>query len=64
MDLRVGDLVKHALVRNQIGTVIMTARTTSEANVCEVIVSYNRHSPDEVGKVVYLNQCYWKKLEI
>ena len=64
MNLQVGDLVKHTLVENQLGTVVMSAQTTSGADVCEVIVSYSRLSPERVGQIVYLNQCYWKKLEI
>ena len=46
------------------GTVIMTGTTATNNDVCEVIINYNELFPEEVGRKKYLNQCYWKKLEI
>ena len=41
----------------------MTHTTKSGAEVCEVVVVLDGEYPDEIGKIKYLNQDYWRKAE-
>ena len=64
MKLKVGDLVQHIEMPDILGTVVLVATTQTDNNVCEVIINYSPLFPEEVGNKRYLNQCYWKKLEL
>lgn len=59
MKLEVGDLVRWRKDPTVLAIVTMADTTASGAAVCEVVVVTN----ELVGKRMYLNQDYWKKLE-
>jgi len=61
--LKAGDLVTHVSQTWVLGTVIMTAITIAGHSVCEVVVIRDRLDPENVGKVKYLNRCYWTLVE-
>jgi len=62
--LQVGDLVQHVDHPDIMGTVIMVATTNKGSDVCKVVINYNKNFPENIGKTRYLNQCYWRKLEL
>ena len=63
MKLQTGDLVQYCQGPDRWGIVIMTHTTTTGAEVCEVVIVYDRSYPDTVGEKRYSNQDYWEKVE-
>jgi hypothetical protein len=63
MKLRVGDLVRYFQGPQRLGIVTMVHTTQSGAEVCEVMVVLDGEYPEEIGRVKYLNQDYWRKAE-
>jgi len=59
--VEVGDLVQYTQDPERLGIVVMTHRTLTGAQVCEVIVVCDKDHPDSIGTKRYSNQEYWQK---
>jgi hypothetical protein len=57
-----GDLVQYRNDRGRLAVVISVDTTGRGAEVCELVIVYDKEYPDTVGEKRYTNQDYWQKI--
>ena len=62
MALAPGDLVQYRNDPGRLAIVINVDTTSSGAEVCELVIVYDKEFPDTVGEKRYTNQDYWIKI--
>ena len=62
MTLDCGDLVQYKNDPGRLAIVIYVNITNTGAEVCELIIVYDKEFPDTVGETRYTNQDYWMKI--
>ncbi len=62
MSLASGDLVQYRRDPGRLAIVINVDTTSSGAEVCELVIVYDKGFPDTVGEKRYTNQDYWVKI--
>ena len=62
MTLAVGDLVQYRQDPGRLAVVIEVHITSSGAEVCELVIVYDKEFPETVGEKRYTNQDYWLKI--
>ena len=63
MVLTPGDLVQYKKDLGRLAIVINIDKTSSGAEVCELVIVYDNEFPDTVGEKRYTNQDYWRKIQ-
>jgi hypothetical protein len=62
MALSPGDLVQYKQDPGRLAIIINVDVTSSGAEVCELVIVYDKQFPDTVGEKRYTNQDYWIKI--
>ena len=62
MALAPGDLVQYRNDPGRLAIVINVDTTSTGAEVCELVIVYDKEFPDSVGEKRYTNQDYWIKI--
>ncbi len=62
MTLAPGDLVQYRNDRGRLAIIINVDTTSTGAEVCELVIVYDKEFPDTVGEKRYTNQDYWIKI--
>ena len=62
MVLAPGDLVQYKKDLGRLAIVINIDKTSTGAEVCELVIVYDNEFPDTVGEKRYTNQDYWRKI--
>ena len=62
MTLTSGDLVQYRQDPGRLAIIINTDKTSTGAEVCELVIVYDKEFPDTVGEKRYTNQDYWIKI--
>jgi len=57
-----GDLVQYRKDPGRLATIINVSTTSTGAEVCELVIVYDKEFPDTVGEKRYTNQDYWRKI--
>ena len=62
MELAPGDLVQYRNDPGRLAIIINVHTTSSGAEVCELVIVYDKEYGDTVGEKRYTNQDYWRKI--
>mgnify|MGYP001179972939 FL=1 len=62
MSLVPGDLVQYRHDPGRLAVVINVDTTQRGADVCELVIVYDKDFPEAVGEKRYTNQDYWQKI--
>tara|TARA_R110002020_G_C16006799_1_gene750745 strand:+ start:376 stop:579 length:204 start_codon:yes stop_codon:yes gene_type:complete len=62
MDLAPGDLVQYKNDPGRLAIIVNVNTTLSGAEVCELVIVYDKDFPETVGEKRYTNQDYWRKI--
>ena len=62
MRLASGDLVQYRQDSGRLAIVLNVDVTNSGAEVCELVIVYDKSYPETVGEKRYTNQDYWQKI--
>ncbi len=62
MTLAPGDLVQYKNDPGRLAIIINVNTTSTGAEVCELVIVYDKEFPDTVGEKRYTNQDYWMKI--
>jgi len=62
MRLASGDLVQYRQDSGRLAIVLNVDVTLSGAEVCELVIVYDKSYPETVGEKRYTNQDYWQKI--
>jgi len=62
MTLAPGDLVQYRNDPGRLAIIINVNTTSTGAEVCELVIVYDKEYPDTVGEKRYTNQDYWQKI--
>ena len=62
MTLAPGDLVQYKQDPGRLAIIINIDTTSTGAEVCELVIVYDKEFPDTVGEKRYTNQDYWMKI--
>ena len=62
MALMAGDLVQYRNDPGRLAIIINVDTTSTGAEVCELVIVYDKDYPDTVGEKRYTNQDYWIKI--
>ena len=62
MSLVPGDLVQYRRDPGRLAVVINVDTTKRGADVCELVIVYDKDFPEAVGEKRYTNQDYWQKI--
>ena len=62
MALAPGDLVQYKQDPGRLAIVLNVDTTNSGAEVCELVIVYDKTFPDTIGEKRYTNQDYWLKI--
>lgn len=57
-----GDLVQYKNDPGRLAIIINVDTTSTGAEVCELVIVYDKEFPDTVGEKRYTNQDYWRKI--
>ena len=57
-----GDLVQYRQDSGRLAIVLNVDVTRSGAEVCELVIVYDKSYPETVGEKRYTNQDYWQKI--
>ena len=57
-----GDLVQYRQDSGRLAIVLNVDVTNSGAEVCELVIVYDKSYPETVGEKRYTNQDYWQKI--
>ena len=62
MALAPGDLVQYRNDPGRLAIIINVYATSTGAEVCELVIVYDKQFPEAVGEKRYTNQDYWRKI--
>ena len=62
MSFTPGDLGQYRQDAGRLAIVINVSTTRSGAEVCELVIIYDKNFSDTVGEKRYTNQDYWQKI--
>ncbi len=62
MPLEPGHLVQYRQDPGRLAIIINVHTTSTGAEVCELVIVYDKEFPDTVGEKRYTNQDYWTKI--
>jgi hypothetical protein len=62
MTVAPGDLVQYKNDPGRLAIIINVDTTRTGAEVCELVIVYDKQFPDSVGEKRYTNQDYWRKI--
>ncbi len=62
MEVSPGDLVQYKQDPERLAIIITVDTTSTGAEVCELVIEYDKEFPDTVGEKLYTNQDYWRKI--
>ncbi len=62
MEVSPGDLVQYKQDPERLAIIITVDTTSTGAEVCELVIVYDKEFPDTVGEKLYTNQDYWRKI--
>jgi|TARA_R100000995_G_C3436036_1_gene100873 hypothetical protein len=62
MEFTLGDLVQYKNDPGRLGIILEINETSRKAQVCEVVIVYDKTYPQTVGEKRYTHIDYWKKI--
>ena len=62
MGFDIGDLVQYKKDPGRLGVIIALHQTDRKAQVCEVIIVYDKSYPNTIGEKRYTHVDYWQKI--